>query len=265
MQASRRRWVVATCALLAPFVSPAQDARPREASAVPELASPRELLREEFFALELSSPDTVTVAGYAAWRRRREDGGQVLELELAFPAEGTRVSHVERATHDQSRLVWREWRAGGGRTLHVQWPRGQAHIEVVEWGRADGLRTSWEATDGALMPLYLLELARHGDIERGAFTCVDPLSRSLERMQVSTAFSARASGTESFDVEHTVELIDHDGVTRGAYTFCGAELVGFRWARGDLHARRIPADEFVRALQAFERSAASRETTVTER
>jgi hypothetical protein len=239
-------------ALLALLPSAPQHdaANAREAaSPLPSLAQPREILREEFFALELADKPP-RVVGYAAWRRRREELGQQVEWDIYFAAENTRVSHVERLDSTGGNLVWREWRPGSGRTLSVAWASDAQALECVEWGRSQALRTRVEAPHGAVMPLYLLELVRRGDVEQGSFALFDPLARALEQVHVTTTYATRSEDDSklTLSLERTVELIRDDGTRAGAYTFRGDELVRFRWQDGALSARRIAAEEYTAAL-----------------
>jgi hypothetical protein len=239
----------------------------REAAGpLPPLAQPREILREEFFALELAETPP-RVVGYAAWRRRREEPGQQVEWDLHFTPDDTRVLHVERLDAGGGNLVWREWRPGSGRTLSVAWESGAQALECVEWGRAQALRSRIEAPQGAVMPLYLLELARRGDLDRGTFNLFDPLARSLEPVHATTSYATRGAagaklaGQAEPVLERTVEFTRDDGTRAGAYTFCGDDLVRFRWQDGTLSARRIEAGEYSAALA----ECAARESSATVR
>jgi hypothetical protein len=146
----------------------------------------------------------------------------------------------------------------------LEWSREQAALDVVEWGRSQGVRTTLPAPGGAVLPLYLLELVRHGDIEEGSFPCVDPLARSIERVRLATTFGAHECDDEAFDVERTVELVADDGVATGVYTFRGDELVGWRWQHGGLSARRIPASDYFAAVGGAAHAQLS-DATVTDR
>ena len=239
----------------------------REASdPLPRLEQPSEILREEFFALELAETPP-RVVGYAAWRRRREEQGQQVEWDLHFTADSTRVLHVERLDNGGGNLVWREWRPGSGRTLNVAWASDAQALECVEWGRSQALRSRLDAPQGAVMPLYLLELARRGDLDRGSFTLFDPLARALEPVRATTTYATRERAQPSARdqaapvLERTVEFTRDDGTHAGAYTFCGDDLVRFRWQDGMLSARRIEAGEYSAALV----ECAARESAATVR
>lgn len=246
-------------ALLAAARGALQDlpVRAREAT-----APPREIVREEFFVLELGdSPPRVV--GHAAWRRRIEEHGEQVEWDLrfadpGFARENTRVLHVERLGAQHGNLVWREWRPGSGRTLEVAWSPDGRGLDCIEWGRAQAIRTRLDAPDGAVMPLYWLELARRGDVESGNFQLFDPLSRTLEHVCAKTVYAARqitaprGQVEQPVQLERTIDLVRDDGTRAGAYTFCGDELVRFRWQDGALTARRIEPGEYHAALAGTE-------------
>lgn len=220
-------------------------------------ATPQETVREELFVLELergpalerAGPQPPEAVGVALLRRRVLDGQAQDEWELRFFEDGTRVAHVERWSSGRPTLVWREWRPGGGRTLKAE--PGAAGVEVVEWGRKQGLRTSLPAAEAVLLPLQLLELARAGALASGRVQWFDPLARSVEVVEVlarAVPGGARESGGEPAP-ERRVTLLREDGTSAGEFAFRGAELHAFRWQAGDLSGRRIGREAYAEHLQ----------------
>jgi hypothetical protein len=223
------------------------------------------LLREELFLLELALPPDAAkgpvpplAVGVAALRRSLEREVEKAEWELRFFDADTRVHHVERWHAEGPRLVWREWRPGAGRTLVADVdPRGR--FALVEWGREEGLRTRIDAPAGALLPLYLLELARRGELVEGAVPCFDPLSRSIERLEVELSFSHAASPADPTTqvLERRVTTRRPDGTSAGSYLFRGDELVEVRWQAGALIAKRIDKPEHEARVRAEDPSGAA--------
>ena len=209
---------------------------------------PSSIVREEFFVLELptSAPGSESGAlavGVAALRLRTESEVRQAELDARFDADGTRVVHVEHWTMDRPKLVWREWRPGSGRTLLAEITPDSGALESIEWGRARRVRREVLAQDGALFPLYFLELARRDELGRGSYPRFDPLAGTVERVCVATEF--RAASSEGA-LERQVRLTADDGVGLGEFVFCGDELARWSWQASGLVARRIGQDEFER-------------------
>jgi len=241
-----------------------QDSTAVEASSG-SISPAREVLREEFFALELcptAGPDPLEflravrsdceLAGVAAWRRKRDATGQRVELDVSFPADGTRVLHVERLSAGGSKLVWRELRPGAGRTLTAAWEASARGLELLEWSGERRSRERVAAPAGAVLPLYLLELVRSGDVEAGRFALFDPLSKSIDSFEIAACYAgAAAQGVEpaqadaaSFLLQRLVELRREDGTCAGRFLFCGEDLLAYQWQSGALRARRITAEEY---------------------
>jgi hypothetical protein len=233
---------------LAAAMSAVSQESPGASAATPATA----LVREELFALELEAPrvagkdaEPAQVVGVAALRRSAASGGETIEWDLRFFEGDTRVHHVEHLGAAGARLVWREWRPGQGRTLVADVePTG---ISLVEWGREEGLRTRVEAPEGMLLPLTLLERARRGELVGERASCFDPLSRSVERLEIAIE-SAGPSGEDS--QERRISTSRADGTSAGSYVFRGEELIEVRWQKGGLRARRIERENYESRLRA---------------
>jgi hypothetical protein len=179
--------------------------------------------------------------GLIEWRRRRAEGGWQLELEVHYPLEGLRLMGVECLTEKGPRLVWRELSRGAGRTLMAEWCDDGGGLRVLEWGCDGVLRERTDAREGAVMPLYLLELLRTGRATSGEFLVFDPLGRELEPLTVRTTHLALPQ-TPHF--ARRVELRRGDGSLAGRYTFAGESLEEFQWQASAVRARRIDAREY---------------------
>jgi len=220
-----------------PFASTPQAAEAPPALRVAETP-------DEHFVLELRTPNAGARAtsaakpvGVARWVRRALDGRTQLELEARFFDEELRVHHVETFGPKGRELVWREWRPGQGRTLHVHVEGGFAR--VVEWGGLEALRERWSAPEDLVFPLQLVELARSALAptawgERGPLR-FDPLGRVCERVRIQLRPEEAATG---------VVLQREDRSSAGAFSFEGGALVSFAWQAGELRARAIGAQEY---------------------
>lgn len=224
-------------------------------------------LRLEHFALQVletaprSSRDVVTsrgqTVGLVAWRRRRVADGIQLECESTFANEdhhsdSTRVMHVEQLTDAGPRLVWREI-GRGGRALRAEWSRDGGSLRLIEWSSSDTRRESVGTGKGAVMPLYLLELARTGRVTAGSFLRLDPLVRGLDVAELCTSYEfeenspdGASSGASAGAALRTVELRRSDGSSAGRYVFRGSELCAFQWQESDVWAVRISPEEYDR-------------------
>jgi hypothetical protein len=237
-------------------------------------------LREEFFALSLPVPATPLApdatgarehalaappappVGVVCLRKSAVPSGEQLEWEFTFPDEQLRVLHVERLTKSGPKLVWRELRPGAGRTLLSEWNAQGRELDVVEWGRPQIARHRLDASEGALFPLFLLELARKGGALQGRHQLFDPTSLSLESIEMETRYfgepvgAAHAAagdsdeptpiGPQAFELRREVRLSRDDGTCAGSYVFQGTELLSFQWQSGGLEARRISAEDYER-------------------
>ncbi len=204
--------------------------------------------REEHFVLLLDSPassaqraSVPVPVGLARWRARGGERSQV-EFEARLFERDLRVQQVETVDACAAELVWREWRAGQGRTLRARAEDGV--LELVEWGRRDVVRERLSAPAPVWFALHLVEAARVGDLPR-SLECFDPLGRRVERLEV------RANS-----LTPTLQLLrlnDASGACAGEYQLEGEALSEFRWQAGELRARAIERDEYER----LERDAAA--------
>ncbi len=200
--------------------------------------------RIEHFALELPTRDGYLVQGVLRWIARREGDGIQLEWELDFPGEELRVLTLEALGPGGDRLVWRELRAGAGRSLLVEWASNDPVLHLREWARDGSSRETRRPSRGAVLPLSLLELCREGRLAQGVFEVLDPTSRGLSALELSTGYElAQEPGAEA---RRWVELRRADGTLAGRYRFRRAELLDFEWQEGGLRGRRIGADEYER-------------------
>jgi len=213
-------------------------------------------VRLEHFVLELRDSSggepvaSVREVGLVCLRRRKihaEKGGREgmqLESECLFLREtekgdAERVLHVERLSSEGSRLVWREWGPGRARSLTAEWtPDGQG-LRMVESSRGGMPRETLSAGDGAMLPLYLLELARTGQATAGRYRRLDPLSREIEAVDLATTYR-EVEGVQ----RRIVELHREDRSLAGHFEFLGTELLAFQWQEGDLVARRVSEAEY---------------------
>jgi hypothetical protein len=247
-------WLVGFAALALRGAPAPQD--PAPTGDQPVLVEPR--LREEFFELTLEpqgganpAPAGATV-GVLAWRHRSEPVEQ-LEWEITLPRDEARVLHVEHLAAHGPQMIWRELRPGGGRTLTIEWGSESSELKALEWGRGETVRHRIAAPDGGMLPLFVLELARRGELRDGEFCVFDPLSLSLEPLALATRYYAVESGRElpvveaanlSFELRRAFTLTRQDGSLAGEYIFRGDELASFRWQAGGLSGRRITRSEY---------------------
>jgi hypothetical protein len=210
-------------------------------------------VRLEHFVLEIRAPaldDAAPAArevGLVCMRRRPIEGyehGMQLECECLFrrdadSGEPEHVLHVERLSSEGPRLVWREWGPSRARSLTAEWTRDGKGLRMVESCRGGMPRETLAAGDGAVMPLYLLELARGGGVTSGKYRRLDPLTRDLETIELATS-----NRIESGASVRVVEFTREDGSLAGRFEFRGADLVSFQWQEGDLVARRITAQQY---------------------
>ena len=211
-------------------------------------------LRLEHFVLERRTAETSAApveVGLVCLRRREADGGRQLESECLFyrrggdTGEDEHVLEVERDAGPGPALVWREWGGTRSRCLTAERSADGSGLLLVETSRGSVPRATIEAPPGVLYPLELLELAREGRIQPGRCLRFDPLSRSLETIEVRTT---------SGDLRR-VEFLREDGSSAGRFEFRGNELVEFQWQEGDLHARRVEAELYALRLEASQPSA----------
>ncbi len=182
--------------------------------------------------------------GLVELRRTRVDSGWQLEQEVHYPFEGIRLLAVECLNPRSPRLVWREISTAAGRTVFAEWTADSEELRALEWGVDGSLRETCSTSRGAVMPHYLLELARCGQITGGTFEVFDPLARDLARWSVSTAYVREEEGGERDGYPRRVEFRREDGTLAGRYVFRGARLLSFQWQEGEVRARAIPQAEY---------------------
>ena len=182
--------------------------------------------------------------GLVEHRRRRTDSGWQLEQEVCFPFEEIRLLVVERLDPTCPRLIWRELSTGAGRTVFAEWTAESDELRAREWGVRASLRGQSSTEGGAVMPLYLLELARTGRVTSGPFEVFDPLTRGLETWTVNTSYRREGGEDDEQALRRQVEFVRSDGSLAGRYVFRGTRLIGFRWQEGAVWARPVSAEEY---------------------
>jgi hypothetical protein len=217
-------------------------------------------LRLEHFVLERTAPDgngARLEVGLVCLRRREVEGGRQLESECLFfrrggdTGEDEHVLEVERDAGPGPALVWREWGGTRSRCLTAERSADGSGLLLVETSRGGVPRATIEAPPGVLYPLELIELARAEAIQPGRRLRFDPLSRSLETIEVKTA----RDGESSVGGIRTVDFLREDGSSAGRFEFRGSELLEFQWQEGDLHARRVEAELYAQRLGASQPAA----------
>jgi hypothetical protein len=244
---------------------------------------PRCDLRIERFVIESRATDEqgrvhATIEGFVEWRRRDDEGGPQLELDVRFlhgpehARDVERVIEVECLTDRGPRCQWREVGPGSGRSVQAEWTSDGSALDIVEWSAAGKQRGTLVASGGVSMPLYLAELLRQGRITAGAVIEFDPLARTLEPLTVRTVWlvgadpivadAASAGGVSIVEKRatdapvvvdapreaRTVELLRADGTLAARYRYEGLTLVGFQWQEGRMSARAVDETEFERLL-----------------
>lgn len=215
--------------------------------------------RTEYFVLEITDASPSAGAPHArpvgavVLRRRTIEGGFQLEGEWQFDRsdeEGgsERVLHVEQISSAGSRLIWREWGPSRARSLSVTRGPGGVKLAFVDSARGGTRRETLLSHEPAWMPLELLERIRLGDSPPATCERIDPLSRSLERVEVRLlspeAPDASAARAEQTPAARAYEIVRGDGTTAGRCEFLGIELLNLSWQQGDLVARRVDEEEY---------------------
>lgn len=205
-------------------------------------------LRRECFVIE--APGAAVgrePLGWAEFLRRESPGGMVLECEYVFVREKReerwRVRHVEQLDEKGPRLVWREIGTAAGRTLTLERAREGQEWSCQAFERDEAVRCAIDTTHGAVFPLYLLELARKGQLGAAELYLFDPLETALVPRRISTVYAPQGAGRE-----RTLEIQRPDGTLAGRYVFAGTELAAFQCQEGGWKARRIDPEEYARAV-----------------
>ena len=204
-------------------------------------------LRRECFVLEQPlAAGSARAVGWAEFLRRENEHGMVLECEYVFlrPTDGERwrVRHLEQLDERGPRLVWREFGTASGRTLTLERERESDAWHCQAWERSEVVQSSIDTQSGALLPLYLLELARQGHLGASDLYVFDPLESALVPRRATSVYQP-ASGSRT----RTLELARRDGTLAGRFVFEQSELVAFEWQEGGARARRIAPEEYQRA------------------
>jgi hypothetical protein len=211
----------------------------------PALPAP---LRRECFVLEApGAAEGSEPLGWAEFLRRESAGGMVLECEYVFVrvehGQRWRVKHLEQLDAKGPRLVWREFGTAAGRTLTLERAPGSEEWRCQAFEGAETVRCAIDTSHGAVFPLYLVELARKGQLGAAELYLFDPLETALVPRRVSTVYEP-ASGRNT----RSIELQRPDGTLAGRWSVEGIELVSFQWQEGGPCARRIEPEEYARAV-----------------
>lgn len=162
------------------------------------------------------------------------EGGERVETELLFLAEGLRVVHGERARGDERRTVFREFGTRGGRTLILSGVSGLGY-DATELGGPEVVRRRLSAAGE--FPLALTEAARAGRAVPRTAEVFEPLASDFEALSLATR-----GGFE----ERTLEARRADGSLRWSATFRGEGLVALGWSEGGPRARAVSREEYER-------------------
>jgi hypothetical protein len=174
------------------------------------------------------------------------EGGVRVELELQYLARGVTVIHVEQLSPARRRLVFREVRERGGRTLFLEGAR-EAGLSGYELGGPEVVKR--ELADG-LLPLFLIEAARTGGALPEEATVLDPLAASVEPLRLLQRVEREG--------ERTFEARRADGSLRWRVTVLAGELRELRFQERGPLARPVTTEEFerIRAQHELETRAA---------
>ncbi|MEM7307758.1 MAG: hypothetical protein AAF682_13850 [Planctomycetota bacterium] len=168
------------------------------------------------------------------------DGTLRLESETLLLDVQTRVAHVERLELSTLDVVWREVGVRHGRTVHVAWNRGEEVLRLSDTSGGEIRRREIDASQGVLMPLYLLEQLRAERLSAGEFRRLEPNSCAVELLDHRTGPTPWLRGVRL----HTWRR--PDGTLAGRYVFCGPRLVAFQLQEGGPVARAVPREAYER-------------------
>jgi len=211
-----------------------------------------------YFRLDLGERRDEEPLGVARWMRSRGSGfGESRsEIELYFFESGTRLSHVEKMLPGERHLIWREFRAQGGRSLNLK-GAASSGFQLTDTSRGEVRRARIGGKRG-LMPLEIVEAVGRGRVYMGSFPVFQPLSGSFESLQLHTRSGTDARGERFRDLL----LTEESGSVRASYRFRRGEVHEFGWRDDGPRARRITAEEhgrWVRQLGPREKRASERE------
>jgi len=182
------------------------------------------------------------------WRELLE--GEQLELELRFAEQDVLYQHIERLHPQSSELIWRESGRGVGRCVIAKWEAGASSVDLVDWCGQEAARRAIDASGGALLPLYALQLARNGLAPSGAWPILDPSSAVIEPWTARELRLPWIWPVRYFAWERA------DGSLAGWYAFAGDSLLASARQRGEPYVLRIAATRYDELLGAFARKRA---------
>jgi len=215
--------------------------------------------RVEYFRLDLPAPgsdaalageEEADPVGVVRWIAGPdvEDGveiGRRFETEAAFFDVDTRVILTESLRPEERKLVYREVRERGGRTVLLEWSLdgGPRATEVIG-GRA--CRREIDTGRGVLLPLYLIELVRAGASIQGPFPVFSPLAGDVEMLELEVRRADTSGDSAEVDPGDRRELrIRRSGaLSAGRYVFEGEHLVRFQWQAGGVVARPLTEEAY---------------------
>jgi hypothetical protein len=217
-------------ALLA-ALAPVQEARsPLESGLVRavELESPPGTFVQHF-RLESPAARAGEVAGLARYLSGPDpEGGLRVELELEYFAGEVRVIQSERASLTGRRLVFREVRLDGGRTLFLT-GSPTAGYECQELAGGEALRRTFE--DAGEFPLLIVEAARRGLALPTEARVFEPLAGQPEPSAIAL-------------LDDRLVLSRADGSVRFATRFADGAPVEWTWNDRAPVARAITREEY---------------------
>jgi hypothetical protein len=172
------------------------------------------------------------------------EGGERVELELQYLARGVTVIHIEQVSPARRRLLFREVRERGGRTLFLEGE--SAGLSGYELGGPEVVKR--ELADGAL-PLSLIEAWRTGGTLPEEANVLDPLAASAEPLKLLQR--------QEEDGSRVLEARRADGSLRWRMKTQAGELRELRFQERGPLALPVTREEFesIRAQHELERSA----------